>query len=42
MKFIQLTGAGLLVLMTAATPTFAADMPVKAGAASAPAVALFN
>jgi outer membrane immunogenic protein len=37
MKFIQLTGAGFLVLMVAATPTRAADMPVKAGPAPASA-----
>ena len=35
MKFIPVTGAGLLALMVAATPTLAADMSVKAGPAPA-------
>jgi outer membrane immunogenic protein len=39
MKFAQVTGAGLLVLMAAATPTLAADIPVKAAPASASATA---
>jgi outer membrane immunogenic protein len=43
MKFVQLTGAGLLVLMAAATSTRAADIPVKAGRAPASAtVASFD
>jgi outer membrane immunogenic protein len=42
MKFIHVTGAGLLALMAATTTTLAADMSVKAGRAPEPAVALFN
>jgi outer membrane immunogenic protein len=37
MKLVQLARASLLVLTVAATPTLAADMPVKAGPASATA-----
>jgi outer membrane immunogenic protein len=43
MKFIQLSGASLVVLMAAAAPTFAADMPVKGPVTKAAAVApIFN
>jgi outer membrane immunogenic protein len=37
MKFFQVTGAGLLALMAAATPTLSADIPVKARPAPASA-----
>jgi outer membrane immunogenic protein len=43
MRFFQLAGASLLALMVAATPTIAADMPVKAPVTKAAAVApVFN
>jgi outer membrane immunogenic protein len=43
MKFVELTGASLLALMAAATPTLAADVPVKAPVAKASAAAaVFN
>ncbi len=43
MRLIQIAGASLLVVLAAATPTLAADMPIKAPVAKAVAVApVFN